>query len=214
MDTKSLYAVIPNGESLHILQYYLDKREVLEPPSDTFPRMAEQVLTLNTFECNGKFYKQTGGMAMGSRIGPNYACLFVGYVEERMLSSYAGTKPDLYKPTWMMWLVLCYAVKKTSTSSWNLLFRSTIILSILGLFPLTSFRSCLEIITSPLLYTTRTRTATPISTSAHLIHLAASHPFPYCQFLRLCKICSGNNDFESEPIKMEAFMEHVVMRMT
>ena len=60
--------------------------------------MAELVLTLNNFEFNGEFYKQTGGLAMGSRLGPNYACLFVGYVEEeRMLSSYTGIKPDLYK---------------------------------------------------------------------------------------------------------------------
>ena len=51
----------------------------------------------NTFEFNGEYYKQTGEVAMGSRLGPNYACLFVGYVEERMLSSYTGIKLDLYK---------------------------------------------------------------------------------------------------------------------
>ena len=34
---------------------------------------------------------------MGSRLGPNYACLFVGYVEERMLAEYTSRKPDLYK---------------------------------------------------------------------------------------------------------------------
>ena len=34
---------------------------------------------------------------MGSRLGPNYACLFVGYVEERMLAENTGRKPDLYK---------------------------------------------------------------------------------------------------------------------
>ena len=59
--------------------------------------MAELVLTLNSFEFSGEFYKQTGVVAMGSRLGLNYACLFVGYVEERMLSSYTGIKPDLYK---------------------------------------------------------------------------------------------------------------------
>ena len=37
---------------------------------------------------------------MGSQMGPNYACLFVGYVEERMFSSYTGIKPDLHK--WYM----------------------------------------------------------------------------------------------------------------
>ena len=72
-------------------------REILEPPTDSLLRMAELVLTLNTFEFNGEFYKQIGGVSMSSRLGPNYTCLFVGYVEERMLSSYNGTKPDLYK---------------------------------------------------------------------------------------------------------------------
>ena len=57
MDIKSLYTVIPNSEGLRALQYYLDKREVLEPPTDTLLRMAELVLTLNTFEFNGEFYK-------------------------------------------------------------------------------------------------------------------------------------------------------------
>ena len=97
MDIKSLYTVIPNDGGFRALQYYFDKREILEPPTDTLLRMAELVLTLNTFEFNGEFYKQTGGVAMGSRLGPNYACLFVGYVEVRMLSSYTGIKPDLYK---------------------------------------------------------------------------------------------------------------------
>ena len=59
--------------------------------------MAELVLTLNTFEFNSEFYKQTGGVAVGNRLGPNHACLFVGYVEERMLFSYTSIKPDLYK---------------------------------------------------------------------------------------------------------------------
>ena len=31
-------------------------------------RMAELVLTLNTFEFNGEYYKQVGGVAMSSRI--------------------------------------------------------------------------------------------------------------------------------------------------
>ena len=68
---------------------------MLEPPTDTLLRMAEIVLTLNTYELNGEFYKQTGGVAMGSRLGLNYAFLFVAYVEERMLSSYTGIRPEL-----------------------------------------------------------------------------------------------------------------------
>ena len=59
--------------------------------------MAELVLTFNSFVFNGEHYKQIGGVAMGSKLGPNYACLFVGHVEEKMLRDYTGIKPDLYK---------------------------------------------------------------------------------------------------------------------
>ena len=77
MDIKSLYTVIPNDGGLRALQYYLDKREILEPPTDTLLRMAELVLTLNTFEFSGEYYKQTGGVAMGSRLGPKIMPVFL-----------------------------------------------------------------------------------------------------------------------------------------
>ena len=34
---------------------------------------------------------------MGSKLGPNYARLSVGYVEEKMLADYPGEKPELDK---------------------------------------------------------------------------------------------------------------------
>ena len=55
MDIKSLYTVIPNDEGLVSLEYLLDKREAKNPPTDTLLRMAELVLTLNTFEFNGEY---------------------------------------------------------------------------------------------------------------------------------------------------------------
>ena len=67
MDIKSVYTVIPNDEGLVSLEYFLDKREVKDPPTDTLVRMAEWVLTLNTFEFNGEYYKQVGGLAMDGR---------------------------------------------------------------------------------------------------------------------------------------------------
>ena len=50
MDIKSLYTVIPNDEGLRALKYFLDKWEVLDPPTHTLLRMAELVLTLNSFD--------------------------------------------------------------------------------------------------------------------------------------------------------------------
>ena len=34
-------------------------------------------LTLNAFSFNGQYYRQIGGVAVGCKMGPNYARLFV-----------------------------------------------------------------------------------------------------------------------------------------
>ena len=31
-----------------------------------------------------RYYSQIGGVAMGSRLGPNYMCLFMGHIEEQI----------------------------------------------------------------------------------------------------------------------------------
>ena len=99
MDIKSLYTVIPNDGGLQALAYFLDQRTVREPPTHTLTRLAELVLTLNAFSFNGQHYRQIGGVAMGSKMGPNYACLFVGFIEEQIRSSYTGfvAKLHMYK---------------------------------------------------------------------------------------------------------------------
>ena len=63
-----------------MLAYFLGKCDIKEPSTSTLTRLAELVLTLNSFFFNNEYYRQLGGVAMGSRMGPNYACLFVGYV--------------------------------------------------------------------------------------------------------------------------------------
>jgi len=50
--------------------------------------MAKLVLAVTSFAFNGEHYKQIGGVAIGSELGPNYACLFVGYVEEQLFRDY------------------------------------------------------------------------------------------------------------------------------
>ena len=34
---------------------------------------------------------------MGSRLGPNYACFFMGHIEEQIFEQYTGTVPALYQ---------------------------------------------------------------------------------------------------------------------
>ena len=98
MDISSLYTVIPNSEGLQALRYFFDQRTVTvtEPSSDTLLRLAELDLTLNCFSFAGNYYKQINGVAMGTKMGPSYANLSVGYVEHQFFNQYDGPKPDLY----------------------------------------------------------------------------------------------------------------------
>ena len=96
IDITSLYTVIPNSEGLEALKHFFDQRTVKEPSSETLLRLAELVLTLNCFSFAGNYYKQINGVAMGTRMGPSYANLFVGYVEHQFFNQYKGPKPELY----------------------------------------------------------------------------------------------------------------------
>lgn len=48
-----------------------------ESSSKTLHCLAEQVLTLNCFLFCGYYYKQTNGIAMGTKMGPRYINLFI-----------------------------------------------------------------------------------------------------------------------------------------
>ena len=67
MDITSLYIFVPNDEVLRALKHFFDQRTVREPSSETLLRLAEIVLTLSSFPFGGNYYKQTNGVAMGTK---------------------------------------------------------------------------------------------------------------------------------------------------
>ena len=93
MDVKSLYTVIPY-HGLRALKFFLDKRPNQEPSTSVLVRLAELVLTLNNFSFDGEHYQQISGVAMGTKMGPNYANLFVGFVEKQIFEQYTDPIPD------------------------------------------------------------------------------------------------------------------------
>ena len=98
MDIKSLYTVIPNNDGLQALKYHLNLRPLQQPPTDTLSFNGLNLFsTSNSFEFDNEHYQQVGGIAMGTEMSPNYACLFVGHVARKMLEDYQGNKPQLYK---------------------------------------------------------------------------------------------------------------------
>src|SRR6056300_806575 len=131
MDVKSLYTVIPNDEGLLALKHFFDRRTVLEPSTPTLLRLAELVLTLNCFSFDGPFYKQINGVAMGTKMGPSYPNLFVGFIEEQISLNYPGLKPDFLVATSMIVSERRLVPNKNST----LLFLMSILFILLLILP-------------------------------------------------------------------------------
>ena len=210
MDIKSLYNVIPHNSGLEALKYFLDKRPVLDPPTVTLIRLAELVLTLNAFSFNNKFYHQVGGVAMGSKMGPNYACLFVGYVGEQIGQQYTGTVPQLHKRYIddVVDIVCCSRVE-----------LEEYIAFVSNFHPALQFTHTITETELPFLDINLRISGDRIRTSIHYkatdthsyLHYDSSHPrhckesLPYSQLLRLRRICSDQADFLNKAQEMASF---------
>ena len=100
MDVKFLYAVIPHQNGFKVLKFFLDKRPTQELSITVLVSLAESVLTLNNFSFDDEHYQLISGVPMGTKIGPNYANFFVGFVEKQIYKQYTRPSPD-YQITWV-----------------------------------------------------------------------------------------------------------------
>ena len=94
-DVTALYTNIPHNEGIDSLNRKLE--EANTPPLEKLfiLRLAHLVLTRNYFRFNNKIYLQKQGTAMGTRMAPNYANIFMGNLEEQLLAR-SPRKPKLW----------------------------------------------------------------------------------------------------------------------
>lgn len=86
VDVVSLYTNIPHDEGLGALRHFLNQRPGPALPSTEFlVGLAERVLTMNAFRYGEQHYLQVRGTAMGTRMAPSYANLFMGHLEQEFL---------------------------------------------------------------------------------------------------------------------------------
>ena len=92
MDVVGLYPSIPHKDGLEALRLALDGREEKSVSTQSLLDLSKCVLENNVFEHNGEVFKQKQGTAIGTKMAPNYAILFMSALEERILES-APLKP-------------------------------------------------------------------------------------------------------------------------
>ena len=99
IDVKSLYTCIPHKEGIQACAESLEMLKMNnpnQPDTKTLTSLLEIVLRNNVFEFNGKCFIQLEGTAMGTKLAPAYANIFMGKLEQTILSS-PPLKPSYYK---------------------------------------------------------------------------------------------------------------------
>ena len=87
IDVVGLYPNIPHKEGLEPIRKALDKREDQTISTDSLILLTVCVLKNSVFKHDMRYFKQLNGTAIGTKIAPPYAVLFMGYLEDKILNS-------------------------------------------------------------------------------------------------------------------------------
>ena len=87
IDVVGLYPNIQHEGGLAAIKEALDKRDDKSISTETLMELAECVLKNNIFEHNEDLYKQLRVTAIGTKMAPPYAVLFMGKLEEEFLEA-------------------------------------------------------------------------------------------------------------------------------
>ena len=85
MDVTSLYTNIPHDEGIEACREVWDSKTIQHPSTESLLKLLEHVLKLNNFMFNGEHYIQISGTAMGTKMAPSYANIFMGRLERSLL---------------------------------------------------------------------------------------------------------------------------------
>ena len=95
IDVKSLYTNIPHNEGIQALNRTMEETDIHPMKKLLICRLANLVLTKNYFEFNNKLNGQTQGTAMGTRMTPSYANIFMKYIELQLIET-SPKKPKMW----------------------------------------------------------------------------------------------------------------------
>ena len=87
LDVTSLYTNIPHEDGIRACKEAWEERPVKDPPTEILVKLLTLILKCNNFVFKGKHYLQVQGTAMGTKMAPAYANIFMGRLEGQLLRS-------------------------------------------------------------------------------------------------------------------------------
>ena len=148
---------------------------------------------------SGEHYQQISGVAMGTKMGPNYANLFVGFVEKQIFEQYTDPIPDYFGRYIDDWCGAASCSRGELEQFINYVNNFHPALQFTWEISETSV-SFLDILVT--INDNRLVTSVfykPIDSHSYLLY-SSSHPkwlIPFSQFLRLRCLCSENETLPS-----------------
>ena len=121
LDITSLYTNIPHNEGIQSIKEWLaiHRHTNTLPHNSYIAGLLEVVLTTNYFDFNGKHCHQISGTAMGTKLAPSYANLFMTEFEENYVYTYhlqPNTMEKIYRwyfPDLATWHGFTLGIHKT-----------------------------------------------------------------------------------------------------
>lgn len=201
MDVTSLYTNIPHSDGIEATVSTFKKTNTpVHLDEDTLSTLLRLVLSKNNFEFDNKHFLQINGTAMGTRMAPNYANIFMASIEEPFLAA-RSLKPLMYK-RFLDDIFLIWNHGEESLLTFLDDFNSA--------HPSISFTYCYSKSTINFLDVTVEIRGNRIHTNLYkkptdrhqYLHFKSSHPrhcktaIPYSQAHRYRRICTDTADFE------------------
>ena len=95
VDVSSLHTNIRHEDGVEALKSWMKENGTNPQKAEFIGTLAKLVLASNYFTFNGKIYLQKQGTAMGTRMAPNYAMIFMHSVEQEILKN-SKLKPRIW----------------------------------------------------------------------------------------------------------------------
>ena len=210
LDVSSFYTNIPNDIGTEATyQALLEHRGLVNNPSNlSLVELLSLVLTLNNFKFNGEHYLQIGGTAIGTRLAPSFAKIFMNHFEKVHVYTYPLQPNAWYRyidNIFMIWNhghdELNKFINHLNNACESISFSSDISKKSLSIFDVTVSKMTDHLETDLYVKATDRNTYLPYD-SAHPLNCMRG--LPYGQFLRIRRICTKTSDFELHAAKKAA----------
>ena len=211
LDVTSLYTNIPNDEGISAVRQslYRHRDPNDNPTNHSICELLKLVLTCNNFQFNNKHFLQVGGTAMGTKLAPSFANIFMGWFEDTHVYTY-HLQPIMWKryidDIFIIWQhgeeELRKFINYLNDKHDSIKFTEEISNISINFLDITVTLNSKGTVTTTLY-------CKPTDSHNYLLY-SSEHPrhilrgIPYSQFLRVRRICSNIMDYRQNALMLSS----------